>query len=66
MDMKATMPAFLLKTEDEETAIATISKNYQGGLPFTILFNEKGESVYFRQGKVLPKILRTEIDKLTK
>ncbi len=61
--MKAKMPAFLLKTEDEEAAIATISKNYQGGLPFTILFNRKGESVYFRQGKVLPKILRGEIEK---
>jgi thiol-disulfide isomerase/thioredoxin len=64
-EMKATMPAYLLKTEDEQTAIATISKNYTGGLPFTILFNEKGETVYFRQGKVIPKILRTEIDKIT-
>jgi thiol-disulfide isomerase/thioredoxin len=63
-EMKATMPAFLLKTEDEETAIATISKNYQGGLPFTILFNSKGESIYFRQGKIIPKILRAEIEKI--
>ncbi len=63
-EMKATMPAYLLKTEDEETAIATISKNYTGGLPFTILFNPKGESVYFRQGKIVTKILRTEIEKI--
>ena len=62
-EMKATMPAYLLKTEDEQTAIATISKNYSGGLPFTILFNRKGESVYFRQGKVETKILRAQIEK---
>lgn len=66
VEMKATMPAYLLKTEDEQTAIATVSKNYTGGLPFTILFNAKGESVYFTQGKVEPNVLRAEIDKLNK
>ncbi len=65
-EMKATMPAYLLKTEDEQTAIATISKDYAGGLPFTILFNGKGETVYFTQGKVKPEILRTEIENLVK
>jgi thiol-disulfide isomerase/thioredoxin len=65
-EMKATMPAYLLKTEDEEAAIAVISKDYVGGLPFTILFDGKGASVYFIQGKFKPDILRVEIDKLNK
>lgn len=63
-DVKSTMPAYLLKTEDEQAAIATISKNYQGGLPFTILFDAKGEIVYFKQGTVKPNFLRGEIDKV--
>jgi tetratricopeptide (TPR) repeat protein len=35
------MPSYLLKTPSEEAAIASVSKEWQGGLPFTILFNEK-------------------------
>lgn len=62
--MKAEMPAYLLKTASEEAAIAAVSKQWQGGLPFTILFNEKGATVYSRQGKVKIDILRTEIDKI--
>jgi hypothetical protein len=62
--MKATMPAYLLKTENEESAIGSVSKEWKGGLPFTILFDEKGEAVYDRQGKVKPEILRAEINKI--
>jgi thiol-disulfide isomerase/thioredoxin len=62
-DMKAEMPAYLLKPQSEDQAIAAISKDWSGGLPFTILFNEKGETVYFKQGKIKPEILRAEIDK---
>jgi thiol-disulfide isomerase/thioredoxin len=64
LEMKAEMPAYLLKTQDEEAAIASVSKNWQGGMPFTILFNEKGEIVYSLQGKVQPEILRGAIDKV--
>src|SRR5438270_12405536 len=35
--MKATMPAYLLSTADEDAAIAVISKDFHGNLPFTIL-----------------------------
>jgi thiol-disulfide isomerase/thioredoxin len=63
-EMKAEMPAYLLKTVSEESAIAAVSKEWQGGLPFTILFNEKGATVYSRQGKVKLDILRSEIDKI--
>src|ERR1041385_2242974 len=35
--MRATMPTYLLSTTDEDAAIAVISKDFQGNLPFTIL-----------------------------
>jgi len=63
-EMKAEMPSYLLKTPSEEAAIASVSKEWQGGLPFTILFNEKGETVYFKQGKFQTEILRRELEKL--
>jgi thiol-disulfide isomerase/thioredoxin len=63
-EMKATTPAYLLKVPDEGSAIAVVSKDWQGGLPFTILFNEKGETVYSIQGKFKTNLLRTEIEKL--
>lgn len=64
-EMKAEMPAYLLNTDNEEAAIGSVSKDWQGGLPFTLLLNEKGEIVYSRQGKVIIETLRTEIEKLT-
>ncbi|MGC2234711.1 MAG: redoxin domain-containing protein [Pyrinomonadaceae bacterium] len=63
-EMKAEMPAFLLKSQSEDAAIMTVSKNWQGALPFTILFDEKGETVYFRQGKVKIDLLRAALEKL--
>ncbi len=62
--MKAEMPAYLLKTASEDFAIAAVSKQWQGGLPFTILFDTKGATVYTRQGKVKLDILLPEIEKL--
>ena len=64
VEMKAEMPTYLLKVEDESVAIGSITKDWQGGLPFTILYNEKGEITYFRQGKVKTDALRGEIEKL--
>ena len=63
--MKAQMPAYLLKTADESAVISSVSKDWQGGMPFTILFNEKGETKYSRQGKVVLETLRAELNKLT-
>ena len=62
--MKAEMPAYLLKTADESAVISSIAKDWNGGLPFTILYNDKGEIAYFRQGKVKPDVVKEEIDKL--
>ena len=63
--MKAEMPAYLLKTADESAVISSVSKDWQGGMPFTVFFNEKGETKYFRQGKVVLETLRVELNKLT-
>lgn len=60
--MKATMPTYLLKTTDENAAIETISKDWQGGLPFTILYDGKGATIYSKQAKFVPAVLRREID----
>jgi thiol-disulfide isomerase/thioredoxin len=63
-EMKAEMPAYLLKVADESTVISAIAKDWNGGLPFTILYNEKGEIAYFRQGKVKSDLVKAEIEKL--
>ena len=62
--MKAEMPAYLLKTADESSVISSISKSWAGGMPFTALYNTKGELAYFREGKVVMATLREELNKL--
>jgi thiol-disulfide isomerase/thioredoxin len=61
---KAKMPAYLLKTDDIEAAIAAVAPEWQGGMPFTILFDGNGKIAYSRQGMVKPPVLRAEIEKL--
>jgi thiol-disulfide isomerase/thioredoxin len=61
--MKAEMPAYLLKTADEGEAIAMVSKDWEGGLPFTILFDASGKEIYVRQGKIKVEAVRAELDK---
>ena len=65
-EMKAEMPTYLLVSEDESALISTIAKDWSGGLPFTILYDEKGELAYFHQGKIKTEVLRAKIDELTK
>ena len=62
--MKAEMPAYLLKTADESAVIASISKSWAGGMPFTALYNAKGQLAYFREGKIVVATVRDEINKL--
>lgn len=61
--MKAEMPAYLLKTPDESAVITSISKEWQGGMPFTVLYGTDGKLTYFRQGKVVLETLRGEVNK---
>lgn len=62
-EMKAEMPTYLLISADENTLISSIAEDWSGGLPFTILYNEKGEKAYLGHGKVNPETLRGEIEK---
>ena len=63
-EMKAGMPAYLLKTADESAAITMVSKDWAGNLPLTILFNATGETAYSRNGKIRYEAMTVEIDKL--
>lgn len=61
-EQKAEMPAYLLYTPDENAVILAISKEWSGGLPFTILFGANGETLYAKQGIVKPDLLKPKID----
>lgn len=63
-EMKAKMPAYLLHTPDESAAIQTVSKDWTGNLPMTILFASDGTVAYVRNGKIHPEPLRENILKL--
>ena len=63
-EMKAEMPAFLLKAPNEDAVISTVSKDWQGGLPFTILYGADGKAAYTAMGKVKIAELRNRIDGL--
>ncbi len=62
-EMKAEMPTYLLVSADENAIISSIAKDWNGALPSTIFYNEKGEIAYLRQGKVNPETLKGEIEK---
>lgn len=62
-EMGSDSPAYLLKTPDADAAIALVSKDWQGALPFTILINNQGETVYSKQGKFDPDVLQAETEK---
>src|ERR1041385_4799613 len=63
-EMKAKMPAYLLNVNDPEPAINLVDRSWQGSLPATFLYNEKGEIVYKHFGRVNPTELREAIDKV--
>ena len=65
-EMKATMPAYLLDVPDPEPAIDLVDPRWQGSLPATFLYNEKGEIVYSHIGRVKTEELRAEIEKVIK
>jgi len=61
--VKAEMPAYLLKAADDSAVIDSVSKQWHGGLPFTILYDPKGTPVYEREGKVNLDVVRSAIEK---
>lgn len=64
--MKATMPAYLLKENDPEPAINAVDPRWQGDLPATFLFNERGEVIFKHIGRVDTAELRAAIEKAVK
>src|SRR5215210_5075946 len=64
--MKATMPAYLLNVSDPEPAINFVDRRWQGDLPATYLYNDKGEVVYKHIGRVNTAELRQAIEKVVK
>ena len=64
--MNATMPAYLLNVNDPEPAINFIDRRWQGDLPATYLYNEKGEVIYKHIGRVNAVELRNAIEKAVK
>ena len=65
-EKRSDSPAYLLKAQDESAAIALVSPDWKGALPFTILLNAQGETIYSKQGKFDKDTLVAEIEKLAK
>ena len=64
LEVKADMPAYLLKTPDESAAISMVAKDWSGNLPLTVLYNTSGEQAYMRAGKFKYETLRNELAKV--
>jgi thiol-disulfide isomerase/thioredoxin len=64
--MNATMPAYLLNVSDPEPVINLMDPRWQGSLPATFLYNDKGEVVYKHVGRVDTAELREAIEKVVK
>ncbi|MBV9215424.1 MAG: TlpA family protein disulfide reductase [Acidobacteria bacterium] len=62
--MKAQMPAYLLITPDENAAIELISKDWEGNLPLTMIFNADGSVAYMHKGAIAYSAVTAEVDKL--
>lgn len=62
-EMQAQMPAYLLSTPDEDAVITSVSKEWGGALPFTIIFDRTGKTTYQKLGKFKPDVLRAAIDR---
>lgn len=63
-EVKAQMPAYLLRTPDESAAITMVAKDWSGSLPMTVILNTKGETAYQKSGKFNTQVLTAEIDKV--
>ncbi|MCO6509196.1 MAG: TlpA family protein disulfide reductase [Aridibacter famidurans] len=63
-EMGSTMTPYLLRTLDETAVIGSISKDWQGGLPFTVLYDAEGKVAHARQGKIKVPVVRGILDGL--
>lgn len=62
-EKNAQMPSYLLKSANENISLQNISKDWAGGLPFTVLFDADGKQLTWRQGKFKPEALRALVEK---
>ena len=62
--MKARMPVYLLNVPDPDPAIHFVDPGWNGALPATFLYNNKGEVVYKQLGRIKPDELRAAIQKV--
>ena len=65
-EMRAKMPNYLLNVSDPEPAIKSVDPAWDGALPATFLYNQKGEVVYKHFGRVKTAELRAAIEKVMK
>lgn len=64
-EVNAEMPAYLLKTTDDDAAIRMVSPDWEGNLPMTIIFNADGSVAYKRAARIRYEVVKSEIEKLT-
>ena len=57
------IPAYLLNTPEPEDAIIAIDPTWSGGLPMTVLFDQRGGLIFKHMGRVKPAELRPAIEK---
>ena len=63
----ATMPSYLIHLPGRQEiarAVRRIAPRFPDAYPLTLLFNSKGRLVYQKVGRVNPKILRANINKV--
>ena len=63
-EMSATMPAYLLNTNDPDTAVGAVDPEWHGALPATFLFDPQGKLAFKQFGRIKPVELRAAIEKL--
>ena len=61
-EQKATMPAYLLYTQDENAVISSISKDLSGGLPLTVLYSKEGQVIYTQEGLIKREVIVPKIE----
>ena len=59
---KSTMPAYLLKLDDQEAAFDIIDKDWIGALPLTLLYDSNGKVIYKKVGRLKIEELRAALD----
>ncbi len=62
-EMRATMPAYLLNTPDQEAAMNAVDPQWSGALPATFLFDGKNQIAFKHMGRVNAAVLRAAIEK---